>query len=52
MDEFSEDLTGPQMPALVEEYLAGEREWYRFLRGAGAVSPEEAVVELARWTEE
>lgn len=50
MDEFSEDLSGPELPAWAEEYLAGERAWHRLLRGTGAVTAEEAQVELMRWT--
>ncbi|WP_157680269.1 hypothetical protein [Mycobacterium dioxanotrophicus] len=43
MDEYAEDLTGPQLPPEVEEYLAGEREWHRLLRRTRAVTPEEAA---------
>lgn len=50
VDEFSEHLTGPELPAWAEEYLAGERQWWRLLRGTGAVTAEEAQVELRRWT--
>ncbi|WP_079518859.1 hypothetical protein [Mycobacteroides abscessus] len=35
MDEYAEDLPGPRLPADVEEYMAREREWHRFLRGTG-----------------
>ncbi|WP_165588881.1 hypothetical protein [Mycolicibacterium senegalense] len=49
MDEYAEDLTGPQLPSEVEEYLAGEREWHRLLRGTGAVSAEEAAEALMPW---
>lgn len=51
MDLFSEDLPGPQLPAAVEEYLAREREWHRFLRGTGAVTEQQARVELSRSAE-
>jgi hypothetical protein len=50
VDEYAEDLPGPQLPAVVEQYLAQEREWHRLLRGTGAVSETEARAELARWT--
>ncbi|SKM38128.1 Uncharacterised protein [Mycobacteroides abscessus subsp. abscessus] len=50
MDEFAEDLSGPQLPPVVEEYLAGERAWHRLLRGTGAVTPGEARQQLERWT--
>ncbi|CPR69844.1 hypothetical protein [Mycobacteroides abscessus] len=50
MDEYAEDLPGLKLPAAVETYLAGERGWHRFLRGTGAVTAEEAQVELRRWT--
>ena len=36
VDEYAEDLTGPQLPPEVEEYLAGEREWHRLLRLASS----------------
>lgn len=49
MDEFSEDLPGPRLPDEVEEYLAGERKWHRFLRATGAVTAEESQGELERW---
>lgn len=49
MDEFSEHLPGPRLPDDVEEYLAGEREWHRLLRGTGAVGEQQAQVELMRW---
>ncbi|EUA41859.1 hypothetical protein I549_0241 [Mycobacterium avium subsp. avium 2285 (R)] len=51
MDEFSEDLPGPPLPAAVEAYLESERSWWRLLRGTGAVGPAEAAQELRRWTE-
>ncbi len=38
MDEYAEDLNGPQLPDVVEEYLAGERAWHRLLRGTGLVN--------------
>ncbi|MFD3038532.1 hypothetical protein [Mycolicibacterium senegalense] len=40
MDDYAENLTGPQLPAAVEEYLADERAWNRFLR-TGAVTADE-----------
>ncbi|MFV8167739.1 hypothetical protein ACNQVK_37460 [Mycobacterium sp. 134] len=49
MDKFAEDLTGPQLPTAVEEYLAGEREWHRLLRGTEAVTLAESAAELTRW---
>ncbi|MFV8268065.1 hypothetical protein ACNQR9_34670 [Mycolicibacterium peregrinum] len=49
VDEYAEDLTGPQLPPEVEEYLAGEREWHRLLRGTGAVSAEEVAEALMPW---
>lgn len=39
------DLIRPVLPAVVEEYLVGERAWNRLLRGTGAVTAEE----LTRW---
>ncbi|WP_164497396.1 hypothetical protein [Mycobacteroides abscessus] len=51
MDEFSEDLRGPPLPAAVEAYLAEERSWWRLLRGTGAMSEGHARAELGRWTE-
>ena len=41
MEEYAENLPGPQLPAWAEEYLAGERAWHRLLRGTGAVTGEE-----------
>ncbi|WP_165678631.1 hypothetical protein [Mycobacteroides abscessus] len=52
MDEYSEDLPGPALPAWAERYLARERAWRRFLRGTGAVSGAEARAELDRWMEQ
>ncbi|MFV1360707.1 hypothetical protein ABFV47_27180 [Mycolicibacterium fortuitum] len=51
MDEFSEDLRGPRIPAAVEAYMAEQRSWWRLLRGTGAVGPAEAAQELRRWVE-
>ncbi|SHR98559.1 Uncharacterised protein [Mycobacteroides abscessus subsp. abscessus] len=51
MEEFAEDLPGPQLPAAVEAYLAGERAWHRLLRGTGAVDEEAARAEFGRWTQ-
>ncbi len=51
MEEYAENLPGPQLPAWAEEYLAGERSWHRLLRGTGAVDETTARAELARWTE-
>lgn len=51
MDEYAEDLPGPPLPAVMEEYLAGERQWYRLLRETGAMGEEQAQVELRRWVE-
>ncbi len=50
MDEFSEDLRGPRIPAAVEAYLAEQRAWWRTLRGTGAMDEEQARAELSRWT--
>lgn len=49
--EYAEDLPGPRLPAWAETYLAGERAWWRLLRGTGAVTPEESAVELTQWVE-
>ncbi|WP_157896129.1 hypothetical protein [Mycobacteroides chelonae] len=49
MDEYAEDLPGPALPAWVEEYLAGERAWWRRLRATGLVASEDAAEGLARW---
>lgn len=49
MDEYTEDLPGPELPAWVEEYPTAERWWHRFLRGTGAVTAEESAEALARW---
>jgi hypothetical protein len=49
MDEHAEDLPGPPLPPAVEAYLAEQRNWYRFLRGTGAVTEREALAELQRW---
>jgi len=46
MDEYAEDLDGPQLPDVVENYLAGERSWHRVLRGTGLVAPAESAAEL------
>lgn len=51
MDEFSEDLPGPPLPAAVEAYFAEERALWRLLRGTGAISEGQARAELSRWTE-
>ncbi|WP_217160821.1 hypothetical protein [[Mycobacterium] fortunisiensis] len=51
MDEYAEDLPELRLPTPVEEYLVGEREWHRLLRGTGAVSEDEAREQLARWME-
>ncbi|CPS10546.1 Uncharacterised protein [Mycobacteroides abscessus] len=51
MDEYAEDLPGTELPAWVEEFLAGERAWWRLLRGTGTVTPAEAGEALARWLE-
>lgn len=51
MDEFSEDLPGPRLPAVVEEYLAGERSWWRLLRGTGVATADEAAEAPRRWME-
>lgn len=50
MDEFSEDLRGPRIPAEVEAYFAEERSWWRLLRNTGAMDEEQARAELRRWT--
>ncbi|GAT03696.1 hypothetical protein [Mycolicibacterium fortuitum] len=50
MDEFSEDLPGPRIPAAVEAYFVEQRTWWRLLRGTGTVSMEQARAELRRWT--
>lgn len=50
MDEFSEDLPGPPLPAAVEAYFAEQRAWWRMLRETGAVSEEQARAALRRWT--
>ena len=39
-EEYSEDLDGPALPDWVEEVMAKERAWWRFLRGAEAISVE------------
>ncbi|SIG33113.1 hypothetical protein [Mycobacteroides abscessus] len=51
MDEFSEDLPGPPLPAAVEAYFAEERSWWRLLRGTGAIGEGQARAELRRWSE-
>ncbi|ORA27379.1 hypothetical protein [Mycobacterium aquaticum] len=51
MNEYSEDLDVPELPAWAEAYLARERAWWRLLRGTGAVTPEEATAELLRWVQ-
>ncbi|WP_458317917.1 hypothetical protein [Mycolicibacterium brisbanense] len=51
MDEYAEDLPGPRLPEVVEEFFARERAWRRLLRGTRAVTPEEAGRELGRWME-
>ncbi|MGV0675704.1 hypothetical protein ABQE62_05860 [Mycolicibacterium fortuitum] len=51
MGEFAENLDGPRLPPALEEYLAQERRWHRFLRETGAVTAEESKGELERWTE-
>lgn len=50
MDEFSEDLRGPQIPAAVDAYLESERSWWRMLRDTGAMDEEQARAELSRWS--
>lgn len=53
VDEFSEDdLPGPRLPAWAEDYLTGERSWWRLLRGTGAVTAMESARELARWVQD
>ncbi|SHX67177.1 Uncharacterised protein [Mycobacteroides abscessus subsp. abscessus] len=49
-DLYAEDLDGPQLPEVVEQFFAQERAWHRLLRGTGLVSAEEAAQELRRWT--
>lgn len=49
MEEYAEDLPGPELPAWAEEYLAGERAWHRTLRGAELVTADEARRGLERW---
>lgn len=51
MDEFSEELREPRIPAAVEAYFAEQRSWWRLLRGTGAISEGQARAELSRWTE-
>ena len=48
--EYTEDLDLPRLPDWAEEYLAGERHWYRLLRRTGLVTAEEAAEGLTRWT--
>lgn len=50
MDEYAEDMDLHQLPDVVEALFARERAWHRFLRGTGAVSPDEAAKGLRRWT--
>ncbi|MBE5488572.1 hypothetical protein E3G71_001073 [Mycobacteroides abscessus] len=52
MDEFSEELREPRIPAAVEAYFAEQRTWWRMLRGTGAMSAEQAPAELRRWLAE
>lgn len=49
MEEYAENLPGPELPPAVDAYLAEERSWHRFLRGTGAVTAEQSAAELARW---
>ncbi|QZH69359.1 hypothetical protein [Mycolicibacterium farcinogenes] len=49
VDEYSEDLPGPGLPAWAERYLAQERMWHRLLRGAGAITGDEARDQLRQW---
>lgn len=49
MSEDAEDLPGPRLPAVVEQYLDRERAWWRLLRATGAVTQEESAAALARW---
>lgn len=51
VDMYAEDLELPALPTAVEEYLAGERAWWRLLRGTGAVGPAESAEELRWWLE-
>lgn len=51
VDEYAEDLPGPALPPAVEAHFARERSWHRLLRGTGALTPEQATAELARWME-
>lgn len=39
VDEHAEDLSGRRLPPAVEDYLTVEREWHRFLRSTGLVTP-------------
>ena len=51
MNEYAEDLPGPRLPAVAEDYLNCERAWWRLLRGTGAVTQGESTASLARWLE-
>jgi hypothetical protein len=35
---YAEDLLGPALPRAVQAFFTQERAWYRFVRGAGAVT--------------
>ena len=50
-DLYAEDLDGPQLPEVVEDYFARERAWHRLLRGTGLIDESAAQAELARWME-
>lgn len=51
VDEYAEDLPGPELPPAVEAYFAQERSWWRLLRTTGVVTSQQSAVELARWME-
>lgn len=48
-DDQTENRDHVRLPDFVEEYLAQERAWWRFLRSAGAVDENESVKALQWW---